>query len=536
MLTKTNPDEIQSFLSDASHMRDGCAERVVFPETTEEVAEVLLAATRDQTPVTVSGAGTGTVGGRIPFAGIVLATDKLNQIKSIVHERPGGSAVAEAGVRLSDLQRFVESEHLFYPPDPTERSCFLGGTVATNASGARTFKYGPTRNYVQRLKIALATGEVIDLRRGDLLADAGGRIELPLGSGDPPATAGGTDRRRFLEGQLPTYRMPQTRKHASGYYVAPEMDVLDLFIGSEGTLGVVTEIEVALLPKPEGLLSGIVFFSSEDSLLAFVRDARLASLCAREAIAGARHAVPLPVHGVLAPANEQHGEAIDARALEYFDNESLKFLRQKYETVPAGAVGAIFFEQETTPATEDSLMTEWLSLLERHHALIDNSWFATSGPDQVKLREFRHALPVLMNEWFARHNQRKVSTDMSVPDEAFPGMLRFYHDTLRTSELRYTIFGHIGDNHVHVNILPLNDDEATKARAIYLQFLKRAAAVGGTLSAEHGIGKLKRDYLRLFYSENHLREMAALKRAFDPAGILGRGNIFSETFLESTIA
>src|SRR6266850_7859675 len=183
MLTKSNPDETQSFLSDASHMRDGHAERVVFPENTEEVAEVLRSATRTRTPVTVSGAGTGTVGGRIPFAGIVLATDKLNQIKSIVHESGGGSAVAEAGVRLSDLQRFVESENLFYPPDPTERSCFLGGTVATNASGARTFKYGPIRNYIQRLKIALATGDVLDLRRGEVHAESKGQIIIPLPSG-----------------------------------------------------------------------------------------------------------------------------------------------------------------------------------------------------------------------------------------------------------------------------------------------------------------------------------------------------------------
>ena len=176
-------------------------------------------------------------------------------------------------------------------------------------------------------------------------------------------------------------------------------------------------------------------------------------------------------------------------------------------------------------------MTDWLALLERHYALVDNSWFATTEPDQQKLREFRHALPVLMNEWFARHNQRKVSTDMSVPDQAFPEMLRLYQDTLRASDLRYTIFGHIGDNHVHVNILPRNDDEATKARAIYLRFVKRAVEVGGTISAEHGIGKLKRDYLRLLYNEGQLREMAALKRAFDPAGILGRGNIFSEDLL-----
>ena len=120
---------------------------------------------------------------------------------------------------------------------------------------------------------------------------------------------------------------------------------------------------------------------------------------------------------------------------------------------------------------------------------------------------------------------------MSVPDQEFPGMLRFYEETLKVSNLRYTIFGHIGDNHVHVNILPRNDEEGTRAREIYVRFLKRAAAIGGTLSAEHGIGKLKRDYLPLFYSAQHLREMAALKRAFDPAGILGRGNIFPEEYL-----
>jgi D-lactate dehydrogenase (cytochrome) len=529
MLTKSDPDEIQTYLSDSSYLPSGHADRVVFPETAEDVAEILRSAVRDKTPVTISGAGTGTVGGRVPTAGIVLATDRLNQIKSIAHNKDGGgSAVAEAGVRLVDLQKFVDSEQLFYPPDPTERSCFLGGTVATNASGARTFKYGPTRKYVQRLKIVLATGDMINLRRGELSADRSGEIKIPLPSG------------RAIEARLPAYQMPQTRKHAAGYYVAAEMDLLDLFIGSEGTLGVVVEIEVALLPKPEALLSGIVFFSAEDDLLAFVQAARSRSLTNREVRGSAAKPGAL-MNKALEVTDRQsrrqsltEGEALtnlDARALEYFDSESLNFLRQKYETIPAEAVGAVFFEQETTAATDESLMTEWLGLLEKHNALADKSWFATGEADQAGLREFRHALPVLMNEWFARHNQRKVSTDMSVPDAEFAGMLRFYQETLQPSGMRYTIFGHIGDNHVHVNILPRDDDEAVKAREIYLQFLKRAAAVGGTLSAEHGIGKLKRDYLRLFYSEENLREMAALKRAFDPAGILGRGNIFSEDYL-----
>jgi D-lactate dehydrogenase (cytochrome) len=516
MLTKSQSDEIQSFLTDSSHVSGGFAELVVFPETAEEVAEVLGQASRSRRPVTISGAGTGTVAGRVPFGGVVLATDKLNRIKQIVHDdHGGGRAVAEAGVVLGDFQRAVEAEGLLYPPDPTERSCFLGGNVATNASGARTFKYGPTRNYVERLKIALATGDLIDIRRGELHADANGSIAIPLPSG------------RLIEAQLPTYQMPQVRKHASGYYVAPGMDVIDLFIGSEGTLGVILEVEVKLLPKPAGLMSGVVFFRSEEELLAFVREARERSLANRDT--GPTVSKGSASRGSCPTVRE--GSAIDARALEYFDIESLHFLRQKYETVPAVATGAIFFEQETTSSTEDSLMTEWLSLLERHSALVDDSWFATNEADQAGLREFRHALPVLMNEWFARHNQRKVSTDMSVPDEAFAGMLRFFEVSLLGGNLRYTIFGHIGDNHVHVNILPRDDDEAARAREIYRTFIRHAIDVGGTISAEHGIGKLKREYLRELYGDEHLREMAKMKQAFDPAGILGRGNIFSEDFL-----
>jgi D-lactate dehydrogenase (cytochrome) len=516
MLTKTKLDEIHDFLGDASYLPGGFTSEVVFPESAEEVAQVLAKATRDKTPVTISGAGTGTVGGRVPFGGIVIATDRLNHIKSVARDGNGGHAVAEAGVRLIDLQRAVEADGLLYPPDPTERTCFLGGTIATNASGSRTFKYGATRNYVERLKIALATGDVIDLRRGAQQVRNDGQFTIPLSSG------------RTIDGKLPTYQMPKVRKHASGYFVAPGMDVIDLFIGSEGTLGVIVEAEVRLLPKPEGLLSGVVFFDGEEKLLGFVRESRERSLRARSSNPTVREGSDGRNPTV------REGAALDARALEYFDHESLVFLRQKYATIPDKAVGAIFFEQETTAATEESVMNEWLELTERHHALGDQSWFATNEQDHAKLREFRHALPVLMNEWFAKYKQRKVSTDMALPDNSFAEMLNFYRDALRGGELRYTIFGHIGDNHVHVNILPRDDTEAAKALEIYRRFISRAVELGGTISAEHGIGKLKREYLREMYGDQSLREMAAVKRAFDPAGILGRGNMFDEALLTGT--
>src|SRR5690349_15600564 len=303
MHAKTNSDEIEDFLTDASFMSGGHADRVVLPETIEEVAEILTTANRDRTPVTVSGAGTGTVGGRVPFGGIVLATDRLNHIKSIdTDEHGGGLGVAQAGVILADFQRAVDQKGLLYPPDPTERGAYLGGTVATNASGARTFKYGPTRNYIEGLKLVLASGEILDLRRGG----------LPLSE--------------ILKIPLPTYRRPATRKNATGYFITPDMDAIDLFIGSEGTLGVICEIEARLIPKPQGLLSGIVFFAHEADVLAFVTEAR----------------------------------TLSARAIEFFDNESLNFLREKYPEVPTAAVGAIFFEQETTDSTEEPILNDWL--------------------------------------------------------------------------------------------------------------------------------------------------------------------------------
>ena len=498
MLTKSQPDEIQSFLADASNMQGGHAARVFFPASAQEVADILVEAARERVPVTVAGAGTGVVGGRVPFGGTVLATDRLREIKEIVREDSGGRAVALTGVVLADFQRAVEAAGLLYPPDPTERSCYLGATVATNASGARTFKYGPTRNFIRRLKVALTTGDVLDITRGAIRADASGVFQLQLPSGNK------------IEARLPSYQMPQTRKHASGYYVAHGMDLIDLFIGSEGTLGVIIEVETTLLPKPAGVLSGIVFFKREESLLEFVREARAASLKSREG---------------------STQKTIDARALEFFDGNSLRLLRERYALVPQWAAGAIFFEQETTAETEERLMGEWLALCERHDALLDDSWFATTERDQQKMREFRHGLPVLVNEWLARHAQRKVSTDMAVPDEAFARMLSFYQETLKTSDLQYVIFGHIGDNHVHVNIMPRSTEEAARATEIYKKFIERAIKFGGTVSAEHGIGKLKRDYLRELYGERHLREMAAIKRAFDPACILGRGNIFAEDFL-----
>ena len=176
MLTKTNVDEIQSYLIDASNMAGGAAASVVFPESAQDVSEILREASRTKTPVTVSGAGTGIVGGRVPFGGVVLAMDKFRQIKEIGEQR----GVVQPAVLLDEYQRATMAKNLFYPPDLTEWSCQMGGTVATNASGSRSFKYGATREFVQRLEIVLPTGEILNLRRGETFADKNNKLRIPV--------------------------------------------------------------------------------------------------------------------------------------------------------------------------------------------------------------------------------------------------------------------------------------------------------------------------------------------------------------------
>jgi len=495
MQVKTQTDELQNYLTDASNMPGGYAEKLFIPETSAEIAEILKEANEKKIPITISGARTGTVGGAIPFGGYVISLEKLNKIVEINKEE--NYAIVESGVILNDFQKAVEAENLFYPPDPTEWSCQIGGTIATNASGARSFKYGATREFVEELEIVLANGEILNLKRGEAFSDVE-FVEIRTRNGNS------------IKAKLPTYRQPDTRKNTSGYFSGDKTDAIDLFIGSEGTLGIITKAKLRLLRKPESFFSGIIFFENETDLLDFVWEARAKSFASRQNISN---------------------DSIDASLIEYFDEKALKFISEKFPEVPESAKGAIFFEQETNSENEDSLLEEWNNLLEKHHADLDRSWFTTTDLDREKMREFRHALPVSVNERIVRYKQKKVGTDMAVPDDKFASFLKFYKEKLDASGLEYVIFGHIGDNHLHANMIPKTNEEATRARHLYGRFIAQSIMLGGTISAEHGIGKHKSKYLYVQYGERYLNEMAELKRAFDPNGILGRGNMFDAKFL-----
>ena len=446
------PEADSPYLTDASGYR-GSAERIFLPASEAAVSQILREATALRKPVTIAGAGTGLTGGRVPHTAWLVCLERLTQIE--VHD---GYAICGAGALLRDVQA-AAAPGQFYAPDPTETGASVGGSIATNASGSRSFLYGPTRRHVRALRVVLANGEMLALRRGEKPPFA-----VPL----LPATG--------------------AIKNTAGYYLRPDIDYMDLFIGSEGTLGVVTEAELALLPAPESLLTGVVFFESDDEALDAVDRWR-----------------PTPA----------------LRMLEYLDSGSLGLLRARFPEIPADARACVLIEREGAAGENDA---EWLG----DFTGIEGSWFAAGAADRERFRRFRHALPEAVNDLVRRRNLTKMGSDFAVPAGRNREMLRIYRETLdREFPGQYVIFGHIGDAHLHVNVLPANDEEWSRASALMTGFARQAVALGGTVSAEHGLGKRKRHLLEIQYTPAEIEQMKSVKRALDPNGLLGPGTLFA---------
>lgn len=492
MIDKQDPAAVQGFLEDTSNLKHGWTPGVFLPENEEEVAALLREAHAAGRSYTIAGNGTGTTGGRIPFGDHVIAMHRLDRVGEVVPVGDGTATIrAQAGAELQEVQARAAAAGWFYPPDPTERSCFIGSTVANNSSGSRSYRYGATRRHVRSIRVALPQGDIVELVRGRHVADADGRftLELPLAG--------------KLSFERPDYSMPSTSKHNAGYFSAPGMDLVDLFIGSEGTLGVILDAELKLIPAPERVFACLSWFMDEEGLFGFVDRAR----------AGASGVAP--------------------RAIELFDSRALEFLRQAYPSIPQGTAGAVYIEEETTEPAEEGCLEAWMSLMEACGSPSGLSWAAVDADGMARLREFRHKLPVLVNEWLSRQSESKVSTDMAVPDAEARQLYELYRDACLAEGFTFIIFGHIGNAHLHLNILPRDRAEFDRAKALYRKLVSQVLSMGGTLSAEHGIGKLKSEYLVQMYGERGIREMVRVKKALDPYLVLNIGNLIPKSFYES---
>ena len=485
MIIKKDIDEIQNYFTDAANYK-GICDAVYFPENISDVSTVLKEANSGGNRVTVSGGGTGITGSRVPEGGIVLSTERLNRIINISH----ASIITEPGVVLADLQSEVESKKLFYPPDPTERNCFIGGTIATNASGAKTLKYGSTRNYVESLQIILPEGDLLTLKRNEIFAD---KLHLVFTS----------DSGKRFSLNLPEMNMPKT-KNASGYFLKPDMDLVDLFIGSEGTLGVITQAKLKLLPIPENIISAVIFFDNVENALNFVMESD-----------NIKHALA-----------EKSNPDLHPTGIEFFDRRALDFLRDLFPQIPEGSDAAIWFEEDS-PVNVESHLNIWHEFIEKHHGDLNNSWIATSPAEREKFKDFRHAVSWKVNESMAQKGLRKVGTDTAVPKKNFRQFFAVINDLAEQSNIDYLVYGHFGNYHPHLNLLPRNEEEFKRAKELYHQICLKSIELEGTVSAEHGIGKMKHQYLLDMYGEEVVRGMAVIKKKLDPNLILGIGNIFS---------
>jgi D-lactate dehydrogenase (cytochrome) len=505
-----NPDLIQTcgdrhldYLHDESRL-NGKAGTIAFPGDEGEVCEVVSAVAREGGSITVQGARTGVAGGAVPAGGCVLNLSRLNRMDASLLDQ--GILKVQPGVCLADLRVVALEKGMLFPPDPTETTASIGGMVATNASGAMSFFYGPTRQWIEALRVVLADGSVLALRRGECQA-VGRRFSLLAESGHE------------IRGLLPGYVLPPV-KSAAGYYAAEGMDLIDLFIGMEGTLGIITEAQLRLIPQPAAVGGLTLFLPSGAAALAFTRLARGETV------------------------NGRSGLAVRPVAIEYFNHDTLNLLRRmKAEGRGAEAVPSLPSRYHTAIYLEfhgadgDAVEKAAVAALEAAVAVggsDEDSWYATTPHDLETQKAFRHAVPESVNALIGERQKTergitKLGTDMSVPDAALEPVMAMYEADLASAGLESVIFGHIGNNHVHVNILPRTMAEYDCGKALYQAWARRVVVMGGSVSAEHGIGKLKTPLLALMFGEAGIAQMRAVKRVFDPMNVLNPGVLFERT-------
>ncbi len=456
-------------------------EGVVRPRSVAEVADVLAAAHASRTFVTPAGLQSSTTGASITDHGVLLSLAALNRVLDIdVLQR---TIRVEAGARVADVRRAAEHAGLLFTPDPTsEEESTIGGAIACNASGARSFRYGATRAHVQALTVLLANGERLDVRR------------------------------------------PALEKNTVGFPIAH--DPVDWFVGSEGTLGVVVEAELGLLPLPEHVIGLAVPFVSEHDALAFV-------VAVREAAYGGGHPNdPGTSYSDARAAATVRVAAVAPRCLEYFDGRAVELVRAHDAQVPwSPDVAAIVYTEDAGDGAHDTdaALDAWLALAERHDAMTSDIRVYDGDAALADARRLRHAVPSTMNERGARYRSqggRKVSTDWAVPYRSLASALEMAHALADAAGIERSVtYGHAGNGHPHQNFIARDADELARLERVLYETLTHVVQMGGTVAAEHGIGKLKRKWLPLQMSQVQQDVMRSLKHTLDPHGLLSPGNV-----------
>ncbi len=546
---EASSDLTARYLEDAAHFPGGSTIGVVRPTSLEE-----LAASLDTSqPVLPVGAQSSLTGGATPSGEVVLSTERLTHLQVA-----GDHVVAAAGVTLQSIQDVLLPSGRWFPPVPTYLGATVGGAVSTCAAGAATFKYGTVRAWVDAITVVLTGGDVLEIERGQSMASPEGVFDIETSSGA----------RHVI---VPAIRMPDVPKRSAGYFAAPGMDLIDLFIGSEGTLGVIASARLRTVRRPTLVCRWLVPVASERSAIALAGELRQAS---RDTWATG------DVNGVDISAIEHldarslalvREDGVDRRLNLTFPTDASVVLLVEQElsanhvaknvdpatTMPSGTVpgdsphpattmplGTVpgdspqlwaALENARDPGAPDSPIVRFCRTLDRHGAL-DHAEVALPSDERraAAFAELREAVPTAVNRRvaLARHQLdpqiSKTAADMIVPFDRFEDMMAVCRTLFAERGLDLAVWGHISDGNVHPNLIPRSYDDVIAGRAAILELGRSVIEMGGCPLAEHGVGRhpVKQALLHMMYGTEGVDAMRRVKRALDPDGWLAPGVIF----------
>jgi D-lactate dehydrogenase (cytochrome) len=491
---ETSGAVVGRYLADAAHYPGGRARAVARPSRLEEVAWTV----RHAASVLPVGAQSSLTGGATPADDVILSTERLTRL-----EVRNDTVVAGAGVTLYALQSALAAHGRWFPPVPTFLGATVGGVVATNAAGAATFKYGTVRRWVRGLTVVLASGEVLRLERGQFAASADETFVVVTGG-----------KERVV--RIPEIRMPDVPKCSAGYFSTRGMDLIDLFIGSEGTLGVVVEAELSVRPRPAGVCWILAAMPSEASGVAIVRALR-------------------------------ESRTLDVSAIEHIDRRCIEILREdgvdrRLNIDVARNADLLILVQievdgtDTEEGMSDATVQELQALLDDHDAI---------GPGDVALPsdhrraaaliELREAVPSGVNRRVALAHAvdsrvHKTAADVIVPFERLGEIMAHCRALCEERRLDLAVWGHISDGNVHPNVIPRDFADVERGREVILELARRVVSLGGSPLAEHGVGRhpVKQRLLEMLYGEAGIESMRQVKLSLDPTWKLSPGLLFEE--------
>lgn len=437
-----DPEVLERHSRDESEAEAHLPDAVIRARSTQDIAAVMRSASKYRVPVTPRGAGTGRSGGAIPVSGgIVLCVDCMQEVKDI--NRADMIAVVDPGVITGTLHRRVEEEGLFYPPDPNSLdSCTLAGNIAENAGGPRAFKYGSTRQYILGLEVVTAEGSILRLGR-------------------------------------------RTIKGVTGY------DLTALIVGSEGTLAVVSEANLRLLPLPEKTYTLAVLFA--------------------DCTAAVRAVLALPDFGIV------------PRCMELLDEVTLDLLRpQAGIRVPSAAHAMIIMELDGSELQVERDLETCGNALDAGSAL--DVLVAKDETERARLWNARREMSYALR----RSAQFKLAEDVVVPRSQLTVLLERCRALSAKYDIKMASYGHAADANLHTNFLWEDPKDHEKVHQASRELFEIVVGLKGTLSGEHGIGMTKAPYLGLEQSQEVISLQKRIKETFDPQGILNPGKIFPD--------